>query len=177
MPKLSYARRHRKAVLNLVELAAETGAPHFEAHGASISFRTAPRKVSEEEIHFSTSGDETSSLGEQSPTPVSKPVCTLKRPLPSLSLMDLASSMSPNIIAQSPVGQEDLPPTPSSSPWGHFIDYDNSFDDLTHPPTVKRRRIKSPKPSALEGFILFSPSTCIKSLDEATAQLNALQMR
>jgi hypothetical protein len=122
MPKVSQSRRHtyRKPTVIL------------ECPFNSIALnRTAPRKVSEEDI-ISCSSENSISSEE---TFLLRPKGQLKRPTPSVCLVDLASAnasisrgdsnsescISPNssFPEESDMSRGDAYPT---SPWGHFVD-------------------------------------------------------
>jgi hypothetical protein len=126
MPKVSQSRRHtyRKQKEQSPDLI-----PEFSAD--SIAFnRTTPRLVSEEDINSCTSGIPS----DETLCPL-RPKGQLKRPMPSVCLVDLAST-NVTLSRGSSNPESCLSPISSfpeesdmsrvdgyhSSPWGHFVD-------------------------------------------------------
>lgn len=157
MPKLSLARRHRKAH-NLSDLA-----------GNTLLTGPAPRKVSEEEICTS---EEPKSL---------------KRRTPSLALSDLLSyHVKKTDSCPSPIPNDENVESPlsPSSPWGHFVELLDDDAPLSfvpsspvhqtepYPAAAPKRRKFLPKSSTehkLEGFVLEAPDFVLDAQDALQA--------
>jgi hypothetical protein len=127
MPKVSQSGRHtyRKQSPSVI--------PECATNSIALTRTTRPRKVSEEDI-ISSSCENSTSSDERFPI---RPKGHLKRPMPSVCLVDLASAnasisrgdsnaescLSPHTTSSFPedsdVSQGDAYP---SSPWGHFVD-------------------------------------------------------
>jgi hypothetical protein len=128
MPKVSQSRRHTYRKHNEQS---PSVIPECSAQSIALN-RTTPRKVSEEDIISCSSENSISSNNE---TFHIRPKGQLKRPMPSVCLVDLASTtasisrgdsnfescLSPTTThpEDSDVSHGDAYP---SSPWGHFVD-------------------------------------------------------
>jgi hypothetical protein len=128
MPKVSQSRRHTTYRKHNEQ--SSSVIPECAAHSFALN-RTTPRKVSEEDI-ISCSSENSISSDERF---ISRPKGQLKRPMPSVCLVDLASAnasisrgdsnaescISPtsSFPEDSDMSQGDAYP---SSPWGHFVD-------------------------------------------------------
>ena len=129
MPKVSQSRRHTYRKHNEQF---PTVIPECAAHSITLN-RTTPRKVSEEDI-ISCSSDNSIWSGEGL---LDRPKGHLKRPMPSVCLVDLASANASvsrgDSNAESCISHttssfpEDFDMSQGdasypSSPWGHFVD-------------------------------------------------------
>jgi hypothetical protein len=128
MPKVSQSRRHTYRNHNEQS---PSVIPECAAHSIALN-RTTPRKVSEEDI-ISCSSENSTSSDERFLT---RPTGHLKRRMPSVCLVDLASAnasisrgdsnaesclshTTSYVPEDSDMSQGDAYP---SSPWGHFVD-------------------------------------------------------
>lgn len=130
MPKVSQRRRHTHG--KYIEQSPAV-IPEFLANSIAMN-RTTPRKVSEEDIN-SCSSENSISSDKRYPL---RPHGQLKRPMPSVCLVDLESANAS--ISTGDYAQSCLPPTSSFpedsdmsqgdayplSAWGHFVDLLNT---------------------------------------------------
>lgn len=167
MPKLSLSRRHRRRS-NLALLSVQTE--------ESTLSKTTPRKVSEEDISFSSDHEESK----------------LKRPASNYCLVGMLPA-TPSYREQT---DDNGPSASPCSPWGHFVDLltpssdseeedkkaryqpllpsTTSLRDQNEPYPLKRRRLYHAVKSDLKGFLLSSPEI---ELDEARGRLVTLSMQ